>query len=148
MRSNADRDMMMPSHCPVAHRATNSRRRPPCMSSRCATRTLAWGYSWSHSRANWSIMWFGTMMAGLVTRPRRRSSVTPMIISAVFPHPVGELAGQLSGLLLRGEGGVQVDHGPLPVGGADDVADFDLALLADGLGELRRGVAGGAPGRG
>ena len=32
-------------------------------------------------------MWLGTMIAGLRTRPSRRSSVTPITISAVFPAP-------------------------------------------------------------
>ena len=66
----------------------------------------------------------------------------------IFPGPVAEPFGELGGLLLGGEGGVEVDDGALAVRGADHVADLDLALFEDGLGELRRGITRGAPGRG
>ena len=36
---------------------------------------------------NCSSMWFGTTTAGLLTRPRRRSSLAPITIAAVFPAP-------------------------------------------------------------
>ena len=66
----------------------------------------------------------------------------------VFPGPVAEPVGQLGGLFLGGEGGVEVEDGAVTVRGADEVADLDLALFEDGLGELRRGVSLGAPGGG
>ena len=63
----------------------------------------------------------------------------------VLPDPFGEPLGQLGGLLLRGEGLVEVqDPGVV----ADLVADLDPALFQDRLGELRGRVAAGAPGGG
>ena len=66
----------------------------------------------------------------------------------IVPDPVAEPFGQLGGFLLRGEGGIEIEDGAFAVGGADRVADIDLALFEDGLGEVRCGVALGAPGGG
>src|SRR5262249_22759909 len=63
----------------------------------------------------------------------------------ILPGPSGEPGGQLGRLFLRGDGLVNVEHPRVP---ADLVADLDPALLQDGLREVRRWVAGGAPGGG
>ena len=49
-------------------------------------------------------MWFGTTSAGLRTWPSRRSSVTPMIISAVFPAPTSWASNAAGSLIARATG--------------------------------------------
>ncbi len=81
--------------------------------------------------------------------------VEPVVIGAgqlpgaarVLPRPLGEPLGQLGRLLLGGDGRVQVQDPPLAVGGLDQVADLDLALLQDRLGQRGRRVTAGSPGR-
>lgn len=68
--------------------------------------------------------------AGQVCRPGR-----------FFPGPCGEAFRQLGGLLLGCQGGVEVQDGAFAVQGAYEVADLDLALFQDGLGELARDSA-------
>ena len=97
----------------------------------------------------------GQRQRGVVVAAQHQA-VEPVVVGAgqrggagrVFPRPVGEPPGQLGGLLLRGEGRVGVEHrAVLAVRIGDSVADLDGALLQHGLGELRRRVAAGAPGR-
>ena len=85
----------------------------------------------------------------------QHQAVEPVVVGAgqrggtgrVLPGPVGEPAGQLGGLLLRGQGGVDVEDGPVVARGvADRVVDLDAALFEHGLGEVGGGVAAGAPG--
>ena len=82
--------------------------------------------------------------------------VEPLVVGAgqvlgacwVLPRPLGEALGEFGGLLLGGQRRVRVGDVAVASRGVHEVADLDLALFQDRLGELRRGVAFGAPGGG
>ncbi len=96
----------------------------------------------------------GQRQCGVVVAAQHQA-VEPVVVGAgqrgsagrVFPGLVGEPPGQLGGLLLRGQGGVDVEDRPvIALGVADRVVDLDAALFEHSLREIRSGVAAGAPG--
>jgi len=46
-------------------------------------------------------MWFGATIAGLRTSPKRHSSVTPVIISAVLPAPTSWASSTAGSWMIR-----------------------------------------------